>query len=96
MTTKDNLTSQRKDDHISICLEKDVTFQKTNGFEKYDLIHKALPELSLADIDTTTTFLGKHFSFPFFIEALTGGTPKAGKGEYDISSPYLINQNPYI
>lgn len=79
MTGKSHLIFQRKDDHISICLNKDVSFSKTNGFEKYDLIHKALPELSLADIDTSTIFLGKHFSFPFFIEALTGGTSKAGK-----------------
>ncbi len=70
-------TSQRKDEHIAICLNKDVSFRKTNGFERYDFIHKALPELNLADIDTSTTFLGKHFSFPFFIEALTGGSPKA-------------------
>lgn len=83
MTEKGSAISKRKDDHISICLKNDVSFLKTNGFEKYDLTHKALPELSLTDIDTTTTFLGKHFSFPFFIEALTGGTSKAGK----------INQN---
>ena len=79
MTAKDDTTSQRKDDHISICLNNDVNFHKSNGFEKYDLPHKALPELSLAEIDTATTFLGKPFSFPFFIEAITGGTPKAGK-----------------
>jgi isopentenyl-diphosphate delta-isomerase len=60
-------------------LHKNVAFQKTNGFERYDFIHKALPELNLADIDPSTTFFGKHFSYPFFIEALTGGSPKAGR-----------------
>lgn len=79
MTANGDATSQRKDDHISICLNNDVTFQKTNGFEKYDLVHKALPEIGLSEIDTTTSFLGKPFSFPFFIEAITGGTPKAGE-----------------
>lgn len=79
MTDRVSATSRRKDDHITICLKKDVTFVKSNGFEKFDLIHKALPELSLNEIDTSTTFLGKPFSFPFFIEAITGGTPKAGK-----------------
>ncbi len=83
MTAKDKTISNRKDDHISICLNSDVTFNKTNGFEKFDLMHQAMPELSLADIDTSTTFLGKHFSYPFFIEALTGGTKRAQK----------INQN---
>lgn len=76
-------TTRRKDDHISICLQKEVNFQKKNGFENYDFVHKALPELDLADIDTSTTFLAKHFSFPFFIEALTGGSPAAAR----------INQN---
>lgn len=69
--------SQRKDEHIRICLEKDVTFSKAAGFEKYDFEHNALPELSLSRVDTSTTFLGKRFRYPFFIEALTGGFPKA-------------------
>ena len=34
-------------------------------------------EQRLADIDLSTTFLGKHFRLPFFIEALTGGSQKA-------------------
>jgi isopentenyl-diphosphate Delta-isomerase len=71
--------SRRKNEHISICLQKDVNFRKTNGFERYDFIHQALPELNLADIDTSTTFMGKRFSLPFFIEALTGGSKKAGE-----------------
>ena len=71
------LTSQRKDEHISICLQEEVSFRKSNGFEKYDFVHKALPELNLADIDTSTDFLGKRFAYPFFIEALTGGSSTA-------------------
>ena len=70
-------TSRRKDDHIAICLNEDVQFTKHNGFEYFDIIHKALPELNLAEIDTRTVFLGHTFAFPFFIEPLTGGTPKA-------------------
>ena len=76
---KNTSTPRRKDQHISICLQKDVTFRKTNGFERYDLVHQALPELSLSDIDISTTFLGRRFRLPFFIEALTGGSQKAGK-----------------
>lgn len=68
-------TSSRKADHLTICLEKEVTFVKKNGFEQYDFEHRALPELNLAEIDTSTTFLGRGFALPFFIEAVTGGTP---------------------
>lgn len=67
-------TSSRKDDHIRICMERDVEFGKGNGFERYGLEHRALPEISHRDIDTSTEFLGKKFRIPFFIEAMTGGS----------------------
>ncbi|GAB6909258.1 type 2 isopentenyl-diphosphate Delta-isomerase [Desulfosarcina cetonica] len=54
-----------------------MCFRKTNGFERYDFNHKALPEVNLADIDISTTFLSKHLSLPFFIEALCGGSSKS-------------------
>jgi isopentenyl-diphosphate delta-isomerase len=72
---KSEKTSSRKNDHIRICLEKDVEFSKSNGFERYEFVHKALPEVNLSDIDTSTDFLGKRFKLPFFIEAMTGGSP---------------------
>jgi len=72
-------TKARKDDHIRICLEKDVEFEKSNGFERYDLEHRALPEIERAEIDLSTTFLGKKLSAPLFIEAMTGGTAKGEK-----------------
>lgn len=72
-------TSTRKTDHIEICLEKDVGFSKKNGFERYEFENHALPELDLAEIDTSTVFLGKKLKLPFFISALTGGTSIASK-----------------
>jgi len=74
-----SLTKSRKDEHIKICLEKDVEFKKTNGFEYVELEHKALPEIERGEINLETKFLGKKFSAPLFIEAMTGGTKK---GEY--------------
>lgn len=68
-------TMQRKWEHIRICTQEAVTFEKSNGFEHYHFDHQALPELCLEEIDTSTTFLGKRFRHPFFIEALTGGCP---------------------
>jgi isopentenyl-diphosphate delta-isomerase len=67
-------TSSRKEDHIRICLEKDVETSKTTGFERYEFEHKAIPETRPSDIDTSTKFLGKEFRLPFFIEAMTGGS----------------------
>lgn len=73
------LTRSRKDDHIRICLKENVEFRKSNGFEHIDLEHKALPEIDKKGMDLSTKFLGKKFSCPLFIEAITGGTEKGGK-----------------
>jgi len=72
---KGTRTSLRKQEHIRICLEKDVEFSKSNGFERYEFEHRALPEINLSDINTSTTFLGRKFELPFFIEPMTGGSP---------------------
>ena len=52
-------TSSRKLDHIRICLEKPVE-ANSRPFDDLVLIHKALPEIDEADIDTTCSFLGKR------------------------------------
>lgn len=41
------------------------------------MIHKALPEINLADIQTDTTFLGTRLNAPVLISSMTGGTEKA-------------------
>lgn len=66
--------SRRKSEHIKIALEKPVGFrEKTTGFEDYDFIHCALPEMDYDEVDTQTKFLGKTLSFPLMISAVTGG-----------------------
>ncbi|MDX9785593.1 MAG: type 2 isopentenyl-diphosphate Delta-isomerase [Desulfobacterales bacterium] len=75
----------RKSEHIRICLEEDVSFKKTNGFEKYELIHEALPEVNLSEIDLSCTVLGKNFAAPVFIEAMTGGVAEARRINENLS-----------
>ena len=70
--------SQRKLDHIRINLEEDVSFPRlTTGFERFRFVHQALPELNLADIDTSTTVFGKKLQAPLLISSMTGGAPEA-------------------
>lgn len=72
-------TGARKDEHIRINLEEDVSFdQVTTGLEHYRFIHQALPECNLTDVDTTTSFLNRHLAFPVMIAAMTGGTQWTG------------------
>jgi isopentenyl-diphosphate delta-isomerase len=73
------MIEERKLDHIRVCLEKDVQFSKGNGFEGYELAHRALPEIDRDRIELSTEFLGKRFSAPLYIEAMTGGFRGAGK-----------------
>ena len=64
----------RKKNHIDICLSKDVRSKTTNGFEKFRLIHNALPEEDFTAFSTESIFLGKKISAPLLISSMTGGT----------------------
>jgi isopentenyl-diphosphate delta-isomerase len=73
-------TGKRKADHIWICLEKKAQARKaTAGFEDIQLIHRALPEVNKEKISLSTSFLGKKFSAPLIVGAMTGGTEEATK-----------------
>lgn len=77
MTTEKTI-SDRKADHIDLCATGDVGFRhKTTLLEEVELIHDALPELSLDEIDTSVTILGKKLRAPLFVAAMTGGTERA-------------------
>lgn len=68
-------TSSRKLDHIRICLEKPVDAGDL-PFQDLVLLHKALPEINEADIDTSCVFLGRKLKAPLMISAMTGGHPE--------------------
>jgi isopentenyl-diphosphate Delta-isomerase len=71
--------SERKSDHIRICLEDDVQARGiASGLDDYRLVHEALPEMSLASVNTRTVLCGKALKAPFLIGAMTGGTVEAG------------------
>ncbi len=67
----------RKDDHLKINLEKDVNSRLSTGLEKYRFVHEALPELDLAQINTSLALFGKRLSAPIIISSMTGGTTEA-------------------
>jgi isopentenyl-diphosphate delta-isomerase len=63
---------KRKHDHIAVCRDQDVEGRYT-GFDKISLLPCAVPELNLADVDVTTSFLGRTFAAPVLITGMTGG-----------------------
>lgn len=69
---------ERKVDHIRINLERDVQFPHlTTGLEHYRFLHQALPELNLADVDSSVTLFNKTISAPILISSMTGGAEMA-------------------
>ena len=71
---KPSRTSSRKQEHVELTIARDVSFQrKSAGFERWDFQHNALPEFNAADVDPSTTFLGKKLSLPLIILSMTGG-----------------------
>ncbi len=71
--------SERKLDHIRICLNESVEAAVSAGFEDVVLVHRALPEVDAESIDLRTSFMGREVSMPLFIAAMTGGHPEAEK-----------------
>ena len=77
---EDRRVEKRKMDHIHICLNKNVEAKRvTTGFEDVFLIHRALPELNLEEIDLSTEAFGYKFSAPIMISSITGGAEEALK-----------------
>ncbi len=69
---------QRKRDHLDLCATGDVGFRGTTTLlECVRLVHDALPEQALDDVDLTVTVLGKRLRAPILIAAMTGGTDEA-------------------
>lgn len=75
---------RRKDDHIEICLTKDVR-TSYDHWNDVHLIHQAIPKCDLDEIDMRTKFLGKELSVPLVIAAMTGGSQKAGSYNRDLA-----------
>jgi isopentenyl-diphosphate delta-isomerase len=71
---------QRKTDHLTLCAEDDVGFRGVSTLlECVHLVHDALPDMKLADVDTTVTIFGKTLRAPIVIASMTGGTEEAGR-----------------
>ncbi len=70
---------QRKDEHLRIMTEKDVVHLRGTLLDNIHLLHQALPELNLEDVDLSVEFFGKQLKAPLMITSMTGGTESAFK-----------------
>lgn len=69
---------KRKKEHVDLSVNHQVTYNKKTGFDRYDFMHNALPEVNVSDVDLSARLLGREFSFPLFISSMTGGYSEAG------------------
>lgn len=69
---------QRKKDHLDLALRPDLQTADHSEFEKIQLIHEALPELSFKEVDISTSFLFSKAptvtSSPLIISSMTAGS----------------------
>lgn len=78
MAKEPHETSQRKKDHLNLCLKEEVGFKnKTNGFDKYEFVHNAATEIKFKEIELNTKFFGYKINYPILISCMTGGTIEA-------------------
>ncbi len=69
----------RKQDHLELCAEGDVEHRGSTLLEQVHLVHDALPDRSLDEIDLSVDFLGRKLQAPILVSSMTGGTDEAGE-----------------
>ncbi len=82
--TNGRVTRRRKEEHLRISLNNNVSFREVStGLEDYAFIHQALPEIDFSRVSTETTLAGKRLDAPLVISSMVGGIEAAAR----------INQN---
>ena len=72
----------RKDQHIHYA-EMQYQQQSDNGLDQVRFVHQSFSEMSINDVNLTTKLGSLSLDYPFFINAMTGGSDKA----------HVINKN---
>ncbi|PTL82718.1 type 2 isopentenyl-diphosphate Delta-isomerase [Vitiosangium sp. GDMCC 1.1324] len=84
--TGEEATAKRKDAHLDLCATGDVEPAENSTLLEYvRLVHCAMPELAVEEVDLSTEFLGKKIRYPLLITGMTGGTERAGVVNRDLA-----------
>lgn len=74
----------RKDEHVS--LAKAFHQKHETDFDAVRLIHQSFPEIAVKEVDLATTLATLATPFPFFINAMTGGSEKTKQINADLAT----------
>ncbi|MFN8508641.1 MAG: type 2 isopentenyl-diphosphate Delta-isomerase [Dehalococcoidia bacterium] len=68
--------ARRKQDHLDVVRDQDVTSALSAGWERFRFVHDALPDIDLADVSLAAEAFGKRLAAPLLLSSMTGGTPE--------------------
>lgn len=71
--------AQRKNEHLSLAEKYYSQAHWFHPFNQVRLIPNALPETATTDVQTNVQVAGLDFQWPFYFEAMTGGSQQATK-----------------
>jgi isopentenyl-diphosphate Delta-isomerase len=78
---------QRKSQHLDLVQRREVEPEGSDPlFSCVRLVHRALPELALEEIDLRAELCGKTLRAPLMIVGMTGGTERAGQVNRDLAA----------
>ena len=80
-----NIQEHRKDEHIFIA-EKLYHSQSNNQLDEIKLLFNNIPEIAVQDVSLKTTLMGYPIDVPFFINAMTGGSPETDKINFKLAT----------
>ncbi len=73
-------TARRKDAHLDLCATGEVEpVENRTLLDCVQLVHCAMPELAVDEVDAATPFMGKSLRNPLLITGMTGGTDRAAE-----------------
>ena len=78
---------QRKSQHLDLVQRDEVEPEGSDSLLRcVRLVHRALPELSLDEVDLRAQLCGKTLQAPLMIVGMTGGTDRAGQINRDLAA----------
>ncbi|HEY3586643.1 MAG TPA: type 2 isopentenyl-diphosphate Delta-isomerase [Myxococcaceae bacterium] len=79
-------TARRKDAHLDLCAQGDVEPDGNSTLlDCVHLVHNALPELALDEVELTLSLWGKVLRAPLLVTGMTGGTDRAREVNRDLA-----------